>query len=120
MSEEATLPEIVTELPQSFLDEFENDVKGRVPEEKVQVELRQQMSARIMAQTGSLKIEGLGQRVASIDPRLYFRMQSEFGQHEGWLKDFLADNPELCAPGYRPKRKGDLRHAKTFVGGKPV
>lgn len=120
MSEEATLSEIVTELPQSFLDEFENDVRGRVPQEKVQVELRQQQNARIMAHTGSLYVPGLGQKVAEIDPRLYFRMQNEFGHHEGWLKDFLADNPSLCAPGYRPQRKGDLRHGKTFVGGKPV
>lgn len=114
------MSEIVTELPQSFLDEFEADVKGWVPQEKVQVELRQQQNARIMAKAGSVCIEGLGQQVASIDPRLFFRLQNEYGQHEGWLKDFLADNPEMCAPGYRPRRKGDLRHGKTFVGGKPV
>lgn len=114
------MSEIVTELPQEFLDEFEDQVIGRIPEEKVQVELRQQQTARIMQAAGSVQMEGLGQRVASIDPRLYFRLQTEYGRHEGWLQDFLADNPAMCAPGYRPKRKGDLRHSRTFVGGKPV
>ena len=114
------MSELVTELPPAFLDEFMADVKGMIPKEKVQVELRQQQSARIMHQAGSLSIPGVGQKVASIDPRLYFRMLHSFGHEENWLKDFLADNPDLCAPGYRPKRKGDLRHGKTFIGGKPV
>lgn len=115
-----TVSEIITVLPQEFIREFEDEIIGRIPEEKAQVELRQQMSARIMAQAGSIKVPGLGQKVASIDPRLFFRMQRSFGHEEHWLQDFLADNPALCAPGYRPKRKGDLRHSKTIVGGKPV
>jgi hypothetical protein len=114
------MSELVTELPESFLKEFEQEVQGLIPAEKVQVELRQQQSARIMHAAGSVCIPGIGQRVASIDPRLFFRLQAEHGGHENWLKDFLADNPSMCAPGYRPKRKGDLRHGKTFIDGKPV
>lgn len=110
---------LVEEIPQSFLNEFQDHILGQIPEEKVKVELRQQRNARIMAAAGPQHIEGLGQKVAEIDPRLYFRMLHSFGHEENWLKDFLSDNPQLCAPGYRPKQRG-ARHGKTFVDGKPV
>lgn len=112
--------EIITELPGEFIDEFEREILGRIPEEKVQVQLRQVQNAKIAQAVGSSFIPGIGQKIASIDPRLYFRLQHSFGHHENWLHDFLADNPELCAPGYKPRRKNDLRHSKSFIGGKPV
>lgn len=116
-----TTPALVTEVPQEFLNEFQDHILGTIPEEKVQVELRQQRNARVMAALGPECVEGLGQKVAEIDARLYFRMMHSFGGHEGWLEDLLADNPQLCAPGYRPRRrKHDLRHSRTFSGGKPV
>jgi len=111
--------EVITSLPEQFLREFENEVLGRVPQEKVEAGLRQAKLARIMKQAGSSYIPGVGQKIAEIDARLYFRMMQSFGHEENWLKDMLADNPELCAPGYRPKNNG-LRHSKTFVNGKPV
>lgn len=114
------MSDIITSLPEQFLKEFEDEVLGTVPEEKVRVELRQAANARIMNSVGSLSIPGVGQKIASIDPRLYFRMQAAFGHEENWLRDFLADNPQLCAPGYKPARKHDLRHSKTFVNGVPA
>lgn len=111
--------EVITSLPESFVREFEKEIHGRVPQEKVEVGLRQAKLARIMRQAGSTYIPGIGQKIAEIDARLYFRMMHSFGNEENWLKDFLADNPELCAPGYRPKNRS-LRHGKTFVNGKPV
>lgn len=111
--------EVITSLPEEFVREFEAEVIGRVPQEKVEAGLRQAKLARIMRQAGSSYIPGVGQKIAEIDPRLYFRMLQSFGHEENWLKDFLADNPELCAPGYRPK-KNSLRHGKTFVDGKPI
>ena len=113
------MSEIITSLPQSFLNEFWDDVIGRVPEEKVKAELRQVENQRIMQAVGSAKIEGIGQKIAEIDSRLFFRMQHAFGHHEGWLHDLLADNPQLCAPGYKPKTRGILK-SKTMVGGKPI
>jgi len=112
--------QIITELPGDFIDEFERDILGRIPEEKVQVQLRQLSNARVMQAVGSVQISGLGQKVAEIDPRLYFRLLHAHGHEENWLRDLLADNPEMCAPGYKPKRKADLRHSKSFVNGKPV
>lgn len=111
--------ELVTELPEGFAREFEHEVLGRIPEEKVQVGIRQARLARIMKQAGSQWVPGLGQKVAEIDARLYFRMLHSFGHEENWLQDFLCDNPELCAPGYRPHTNA-LRHGKSFVNGKPV
>ncbi len=113
------MSEVITSLPENFLKEFEDDVLGRVPQERIEAGLRQAKIARIMKQAGSSYIPGGGRKVAEIDPRLYVRMVDAFGDQENWLQDFLADNPELCAPGYRPK-SSSLRHSKTFVGGKPV
>lgn len=112
--------ELISGLPAGFLREFEQEILGRIPEEKIQAQLRQEKIARVMHQVGSVQMETLGQKIAVIDPRLFFRMQQECGHHEGWLDDLLADNPVLCAPGYKPKRKHDLRHSKTFLGGKPI
>jgi len=121
MSYEATgSGDLITGLPQSFLDEFEAEIRGRVPAEKIAAQLRQEKLARVMRQAGSTQIDTLGQQIARIDPRLYFRCLAERGHEENWIDDLLKDNPELCAPGYRPRRKGDFRHGKTFINGKPV
>lgn len=119
MTQEVGDNEVITSLPEQFLREFESEVLGRVPQEKIEAGLRQAKLARIMKQAGSNYIPGVGQKIAEIDARLYFRMMQSFGHEENWLRDMLADNPELCAPGYRPKNNG-LRHSKTFVNGKPV
>jgi hypothetical protein len=119
MTQEVGDNEVITSLPEQFLREFESEVLGRVPQEKIEAGLRQAKLARIMKQAGSSYIPGVGQKIAEIDARLYFRMMQSFGHEENWLRDMLADNPELCAPGYRPKNNG-LRHSKTFVNGKPV
>ena len=111
--------EVITSLPEQFVREFEAEVLGRVPQEKIDAGLRQAKLARIMRQAGSEYIPGVGQKIAEIDARLYFRMMHAFGDQENWLQDFLSDNPELCAPGYRPKSNA-LRHGKTFINGKPV
>lgn len=115
---------IITGFDQKALDEIERYVQGRVPQEKIDAELRMEKTARIMAQAGSVNIPTLGQKIATIPRRTYFRMLEDFGQGDAssdeWLLDCLADDPRLCAPGFRPKRKGDLRHAITFVNGTPV
>ena len=107
---------------------IENDVFTRVleiildptcPQEKIDADLRQARNARVMQELGSERIEGVGQKIAEIDPRLYFRMLHTFGHVDNWLDDLLADNPQLCAPGYKP-RQNSLRHSKSFIGGSPV
>lgn len=102
--------------------EFSDELSGRIPEEKVKVQLRQEKTARIMQQAGSVSVEGLGQKKTDMDARLYFRLlhqnRAKYATDE-WLDDFLADNPELCAPGYRPKRN-PYRHAGKFMRKGPL
>jgi hypothetical protein len=112
-------PEIITDIPQDFIDDFRDEILGTIPEEKVQCELRQVKIARVMQAVGSIQVPGLGQQKAVIDGRLFHRLHQAYGQHEGWLDDFLADNPHMCSPGYKPKQRG-IRHGKTFIDGKPV
>lgn len=115
------MSDLVTEFPKEFLAKYWDDLVGNIPVEKAQCELRQARNARIMQQAGSVSIEGIGQKMADIDPRLYFRMLHSFGHHDNWIHDFLADNPQLCAPGYKPRKKtADLRHSKSFVNGTPA
>ncbi len=114
--------DLITEVPEEFVREFREHLCGNIPLEKAQVELRQARNARIMQAAGSVQLaESLGQKVASIDPRLFFRMRHAFGHEENWLDDLIFDNAQLRAPGYNPgRRKSDFRRGKTFINGKPV
>lgn len=116
--------ELVTGLSQSFMDEFEAEIRGRVPQEKIDAQLRMEKNARIMKQAGSINIPTLGQKIATIPARLYFRWMADQGQNDyssdESILDLLKDNPMLCAPGFTPGRKSDTRHGVTFIGGKPV
>lgn len=116
------MADLITNLPQQFLDEFEDEILGRIPEEKVKAQLRQEKIARVMQAAGSVKLSELGQKIAQIDSRLYFRMRQECAaspDDTDWIDDMLRDNAELCAPGYKPKASL-FRHGKTFLDGKPV
>ena len=113
--------EILTTVPESFLREFESEIMGRIPAEKVKIQLEQAKWARVMAAEGSCRLDGLGQRAAVIDRRLFFRWLHE-NQHapvHEWLDDLLADNPDMVSKGYTPKRSG-ARHGFTYVGGEAV
>ena len=113
--------EIITTIPKSFLDEFADHIVGTIPHEKVQAELRQASLARVMAAEGSIRMNGLGQVAARIDPRLYFRWlhENKCAPPHTWIDDLLADNPQLCSKGYKPKPNA-LRHGFTFVNGECV
>jgi hypothetical protein len=87
-----------------------------VPEEKAQIILRQAQIARIMQASGSIKSDGMGQKIAGIDPRLYFRWQQEnpgFWRDPASVRQFLKDNPQCCAPGYKPEK--GYRPTETIV-----
>lgn len=87
-----------------FVRNLEKEIRGQVPEEKVKANLRQIRLANIMRQAGSLKIDGVGQLKARIDPRLFFRWQREYPgcwNDDAFVKRMLKDNPGMCAPGYK-------------------
>ena len=74
-----------------------------VEKEKAQAILRQAEIARVMEKTGSLKSDGLGQKIGAIDSRVFFRWWQEYHgcwQDEGFIREFLRDNPQCRAPGY--------------------
>lgn len=76
-----------------------------VPAEKAKAVLNQAMIARVLEKTGSIRTEGVGQRVGIVDARTFFRFQQEFPgcwNDKGFRDEFLRDNPHLCAPGYKP------------------
>lgn len=104
---------IVPSVPPEFVRHFWREIEGKIPEEKVKADLNQKMLARVMVNQGSTQIDGLGQMAARIDRRLFFRLQGEHGNavHE-WLPEFLKDNPDMCAKGYRPKANA-ARHGLT-------
>lgn len=116
--------EVITGLPDNFVREFEAEILGRVPEEKVKAQLKMERNARIMAKAGSIAIPTLGQKIATIPARLYFRWMQDAGQgdysSDESIIDLLRDNPALCAPGFTPKRAGDWRHSHTFINGESV
>ncbi len=115
-------PELITGVPDSFLREFEAEILGRVPEEKIKCQLRQEKIARVMHAAGSVMMESLGQKIATIDARLYHRMRLDYAasaDDTDWIDDMLLSNPMLCAPGYHPPQKGTQK-GLTFVNGKPV
>ena len=105
--------EIITKVPPEFVRQYWSEIEGSIPQEKVSSHLRQIGLAKVMASQGSGMIEGLGQKAASIDPRLFFRLQQQHGNavHE-WLPEYLKDNPHMCAKGYRPKVNA-ARHGIT-------
>ena len=114
--------ELIGSVDPEFVREFSGHILGTIPEEKIKCELRQVRNARVMQAAGSVCVEDLGQRIAVIDPRLYFRALHSFGaspDDTDFIDDLLADNPSMCAPGYRPPQKS-TRHGITFVGGKPI
>lgn len=104
---------IIPSVPPEFVRQFWREIEGKIPEEKVKTDLNQKMLARVMVNQGSTQVEGLGQQAARIDRRLFFRLQQQHGNavHE-WLPEYLADNPHMCAKGYRPKVNA-ARHGLT-------
>jgi len=115
--------EIVTTLPESFLKEFEQEVMGTIPTEKVQAQLREAEIGRYLVREGSVAVQGLGQKLGEIDPRVWHRWNQEHPgcwQDKQFVHEFFADNLHLKADGWTPKLARGLRHGRTFVGGKPI
>jgi hypothetical protein len=116
------MSEIITELPESFLREFEQEVMGTIPDEKVQADLRQAEIGRVLINEGAQQIEGVGQKLGTIDARIWHRWHQ---MHPGCWDDkqfrdeFFSDNPKCRAPGWTPKQS-KLRHGITFIGGESV
>ena len=74
-----------------------------VSKEKAQSVVRQSQMAQIMEKTGSLAINGIGQRTGLVDSRVFFRWWQQYPgcwTDESFIKEFLRDNPACRAPGW--------------------
>jgi hypothetical protein len=117
------MSDLISTLPQGFLDEFEAEIKGRIPEEKVQAELRQQKIARVMNAVGSVHIPEIGQKIAQIDARLVpsgCGLDGELGGRYGLARCGISGQQTSAPPASRPPKKRGARHGITFNGGKPI
>lgn len=79
--------------------------KRQAPAEKKEVTGRQAAIAKRMQEQGSRRIDGVGQKIGGIDPRLYFRWHQEkpgCWRDKNFVSEFLRDNPQCRAPGYKP------------------
>lgn len=89
----------------------------QAPAEKKEVTRRQLGIAKRMQAEGSRRINGIGQKIGGIDPRLYFRWDQEHKgcwQNPEFVRDFLRDNPQCCAPGYKPRTQIRPTWSKTY------
>ena len=98
--------------PFPFMDELESHIQAinevvfaDRAREKAAIRARQPLIAKELRDRGSAWMDGIGQHMARIDSRVYWRWEQ---QYPGFWRDkanvdkFLKDNPCYCAPGYRP------------------
>ena len=116
--------DIVTDVPESFLREFEAEILGQIPAEKIKADLDEAKTKRHLVSEGAVAIEGIGQKLGEIPARTYFRWLQQEGaecwQNREFVHEWFRDNPRLKSDGWTPVAAKGLRHGKTFVGGKPI
>lgn len=106
--------DLVTDIPKEWWRKWEREyINTEVPKEKIAYQLQEATIAKANKAVGSAIIEGLGQKMGEIPARIWFRWQQEHPgcwQNREFVREFFADNPSLCAPGWKPKtnpyRKG--------------
>ena len=115
--------DIVTDVPESFLREFEAEILGQIPAEKVKADLDGAKTKQFLVNEGAVAIEGLGQKLGEIPARTYFRwLQDKPGcwQDREFTHEFFKDNGRLKSDGWTPVAAKGLRHGFTYVNGEPV
>lgn len=101
---------ITTDSPKevgALRDAINSQVKRSIESEKAQARAAQTQIARKLQSEGSRRVEGIGQKIGSIDRRTFFRLHQENPgcfQDAGFVDQLLRDSPKLRAPGYVPKK----------------
>ena len=99
--------------------EIWDGVQAQMPQEKAQMRRDMAQTAKELQARGSDWANGRGQAIGSIPPRIYMRwhqMLPGCWQDKQFVDEFLTDNPQCLAPGYKPKEHS-LRHGFTFSTG---
>jgi len=95
--------------------EITDSVQAQMPAEKAKAEQELLRTAQELRAKGSDWADGRGQAIGSIPPRMYMRwaqMLPGCWQDKQFVEEFLFDNPQCRAPGYRPPQHS-LRHSFT-------
>lgn len=116
------MPKQLTEAQelQQWRREINDRVFREVPEEKARSVIRQAEIARIMEKSGSLNMNGLGQKIGGVDRRTFFRWHQQYPgcwSDKSFVREFLRDNENARAPGYKPGSQGKFfdMGAKSFA-----
>ena len=86
-----------------WLKGFNEEVQNMMETEKAKYYVRQSAIAQEEHAIGKQTIDSLGQKVAAIDSKTYFRWLHEdpdFWNDRSNVKRFLQDNPECKVPGF--------------------
>lgn len=92
--------------------EITDSVVNQFPQEKAKAKSEMIATANELAARGSDRADGRGQAIGSIPPRIYMRWQIMLPgcwQDKQFVDEFLSDNPQCLAPGYKPKQHS-IRH----------
>jgi len=123
MSEIITKHNVLDQEHSALAAEITDVVRDNLPNEK-------EIVARQMAQTAKeIKAglqptsgDGRGQAVASIPPLVYMRWQQEYPgcwKDQGFVEEFLWDNPQCRCEGYKPRPKRmyfNMKHGNLKAG----
>lgn len=102
MDDTLLVTDIAGQLGPEFARGLDRELRMQVAKEKVEYANRAARIARVNQQLIPDYIDGLGQKVASIDARTYFRFHQEMPgcwDDKGFLREFVRDNPEARTAG---------------------
>lgn len=111
INEHDALTETVEQINQGSPElaaELHDYIQSELPAEKARAEKEMKDTAEALKRQGSASVEGLGQAIGSIPPILYHRWEQLYRgcwKDRDFVNEFLADNPQCCAPGYKPPAK---------------
>jgi hypothetical protein len=105
-----------------FAAHLEGKVRRFLPQEKHEASQRQLKIARGLQRDGSVVSNVTGQKLGSVDARIFHRWQKtdpNFWRDPIKVERFLLDNPDCRAPGWKPKFR-HMEKGVTYVAGVPV
>lgn len=92
-------------------------VLREAPAEKVRAVLAQAQIGRALDTIGSFAVPGLGQRTGVIDMRTFLRWHQQHPgcwNDKGFREEFLRDNPQCAAKGYKVRRRPSYISMKPY------
>jgi hypothetical protein len=105
-----------------FAHSLEAKAKANLAKEKADAKARQIETAKELQRDGSVINNVMGQKMGSIDARIYHRWNLQYPgcwQDREFVQAFFHDNPQCRSPGWKPKQY-TLRHGVVFQNGKPI